>query len=395
MTSRLGFNTPGNYPVQGDDLLGYALQVLVEEIIVGQALTTPQAPTLAALPKSTVSTDVIRWNYSNSARAVNVAAADASALDGSWPGSDGKSYSSSPVLPLEVTVGAKKFQNLVKVTGNELALAADQGVPAIQNLFGSRLQNAIAGIIHAMNEHLYLGGTAGYSGSPIIGLEHLFETSSYAGLVHTLADYVTGSPVEGVDYHLAWRPKSAEWVQSAGTLAFNDDTDVAATSYDLPATDNTLLSAIQFFANHLRKAGSTYNFIVGHPDVVFAYSKAYDLHTNINVVNGQLVRAEAGFGSPSFQGFPVIADRYCPADTLYFLDTSKLQFITKGQAASVGSSPLPFGGLSMVVGPLAVDTLEVQRYELLTKPALHVIDTSGVSRLQVNATDIYGHVDVV
>lgn len=393
MSSRLGFYTPGSYPEQESDLLGYALNVLVSELIVGPGMTVPQAPTLAALFKAGTSTDVIRWNYNNTARSVGIAASTASALDGSWPGTDSATYQNGSMLPLELTIGATKMNNLIKVSGNEMALAREQGVEAIRNLFASRLQVGISGIISALNSHLYVGGTSGFTNSPIFGLEHLFETNAYAGLTHTMANY--SGATDGVDYHLDWRPKSAEWAQSAGTLTFNDGTDVAATAYDLPLTDNTLIAAIQFFANHLRKIGNTYNFIVGAPDVVFAYSKAYELTTSVQVVNGQLVRAEAGFNSPSFEGFPVIADRNCPADTLYFLDTSKLQFLTKGTSASTGSSPLPYQGLNMAVGPLAVDTVMTQRYELLTLPQLLVTDTTGVSRLQVDATDMFGHVDVV
>lgn len=387
---RSGFYNPGNYPVQTADMLGYALNSLVAEIVAGDTLSPMMSPLLAALRKATTGLDVIRWQYRVKDRQGKVDPLEAAALPSNFPLGDNGDYALSSVFPLELTIGGTKIWDVIKITSDEVRVALASGsTEEVRNLFSTRYEVALSGLIETLNRHLVYGKTSTISTSPIQGFESIFEATQYAGLVHTLTDYT--SATDGVDYHLQWRPVKGVWEQSTASLSFNDGAgSSAATEYLLPQTSNGIVSAFQFFDKYLRSKNKTYNLIATTPDVAFAYSKAYEMRTDITVVNGQMTRAEGGFGNPAFRGMPIVEDNSIPANTVYFLDTRKIQFLTAGTSAvSQGSRLAPFAGMAFSTGPLATDTITVERYELLTVPQLLVTDTSGVSKLVLDPVDIY------
>lgn len=396
MNQRLGFYTPGSYPVQSKDLLGTALQSIIQNIVVGKVLNPQQSPILAAIPKQVTRTDVIRWSYNHGEHTASVGALEAPALYSNFPGTpDNGAYNRSEYLPLEITVGGSKVNNVVKINSEELNSAfSDGSTDEIVRLFQSRFQLAIAGIVKYINDSLVLGGTGAYTGSPMTGLESIFGGNSYAGLVHTLADYVGTAP--GVDYYPEWRPLVAEWSQSTNTVTLNDGhgdagTLVAPTVYTLSQADNGIGAAFNNFNRAMSNKGRTYNLIVTSPDVAFAYQAAYDMRTTIQIVNGQRTNAEVAYGLPSYNGSPIITDSRVPANTVYFIDTAKLQVLTKGVAGldtEMGDLSQPFANLAMTAGMLASETIAVSRYEIYCLPQLHVIDTTGINKLELDPVDI-------
>lgn len=396
MVNRLGFYNPSQYPVQSEDLIGSALQAVIENVIVGQSLSPVQSPILAAMPKAVVQSDVLRWQFRAGDASASVGALEAPALYSNFPSQpDNGSYNYQSLLPLELTIGQNKVHNVVRINSEELNVAlADASTGEISNLFTNRFQLAIAGIIKHINQAIILGGTGSFTGSPIKGLEHIFAANSYAGLVHKLADYTGALP--GVDYFPDWRPTAATWVQEDAEVIFNDGYGTggslkAATTYTLSQADNGILAAFRNFYRYLMNNGKTFNAILVHPDVEFAYSSVYDMKTNIQLVNGQMSRAEAGFQSPSFMGMPLITDVNVPLNTAYFIDTNKVRVLTKAVAnlpSQMASLSQPFGNMSLTAGMLAVETVAVSRFEVYCLPQLQVIDTTGISKLTLDAVDI-------
>jgi len=394
MPIRSSFYNAANLPVQSTDLLGTALKTLIEDIITGSSINPMLSPLLATIRKTSTPSDVIRWTHRLTSNEGRYGALNTPAIYSQFPGTDNGVYADAgQFLPLELIVGGIKVWDMVRFDSDEMAVAMSAGIDAVSNLFRARYGAAVQGIIKTLNSHLIYGKTGSLSGSPIGGFQSIFDGTTYAGLLHTPAVY-TGL-LANVDYFPGWRPLTGTWTQADAELVLDDGHGaspniVTDTEIEIPATANNLSSALQFFTREMLKAGKTFDYVVANPDIEFAYSKAYQMRSNVNIVNGQLTSAETGFGAATFQGMPFLADASLPADTIYFLDSTKLEFLTRGEPAiAQGSVRTPFEGLSISSGPLATDTVTIQRYEILTVPQLRVIDTSGISRLSIVATNLF------
>jgi hypothetical protein len=384
--ARLGFYSPNNYPVQSGDIAA-ALNALISEMVAGSTLQPAMAPLLSAIPKSVTPLDVIRWSYRDSNRVSNVGTLESPALYSNFPGTDNGNYAASNLQPLELTIGGTKLWDIIKINSDEISVAMASGNSnEVRMLFESRYATALSGLIRTIGQHL-VQGKAAITVSPINGIESVFAGNSYAGLTHTLASY-TGA-TNGVDYFLSWRPTVGTWAQATGTMTFNDGHTSAATQYVLPDGSNGIASAFQFFDRYLRNKGKSYNLIVTTPDIAFAYSKQYAMRTTITLINGQMVTAENGFGNASFRGLPILEDNTVPANTVYFIDTNKVRLYTRGNPSATPNQSSAFGGIYFGSGELASDTITTRRFELVCVPQFVVSDTTGLSKLSINAVDIF------
>lgn len=102
--------------------------------------------------------------------------------------------------------------------------------------------------------------------------------------------------------------------------------------YDGAATALTVARMRQIFTKCARGGmKNAPDFIVTDLDTWNKYAELIDGKTNIQQPVGKLGKefANLGFVQLSFMGVPVVYDEYCPANTMYFLNSDTIQLWTK------------------------------------------------------------------
>lgn len=366
-----------NYPIQADDI-AVALTLMAQDF-VADITNLKDSPLLRAIRKAPAFSDVVTWEVflgrgtSKSGLVTDSVMASALELD----------YR----MPAELTIGRFKEFDVFEISNVDARVARAQGKQAVSNLFSLRLSAVLRRLMQHMNNELY-NGTPG-ANSNLVGLETMFSTNSYANITHTLANYVGSTPNE--DYFVNWRPLSALVDYSDATITYNDGHGDAGTLV-APTVRTLPTSRIDYFMDdfvlEMSAKGRSFDILVAHPNLVNQYQAEYKDLATFNIANGQQLRAELGNAVPTYRGRPILEDRFCPEDTLYFLDTSTLELLTmpsltglQGQFINT-SNP---NGLNISVGPVNNVTIFNRRYEVALIPQLVCWDTKGVNRLQFQA----------
>lgn len=374
---RQTYGVNANYPVQSDDI-ATALTLLAQDYLA-DITNLKDSPLLLALRKGPAFADVISWEVflgrGTSKSGLTTDSVMGSSLDLDYR------------MPAELTIGRYKEFDVFEVSNVDAQVARAQGKQAVANLFALRLSAVLRRLMQHMNSELY-NGTPGAT-SNLVGLETLFSSNSYAGITHTLASYVGSAPNE--DYFVNWRPLSALVDYSDANITYNDGHGDAGTLVS-PTVRVLPTSRIDYFMDdfilEMSAKGRTFDIMVAHPNLVNEYQSVYKALATFNVVNGQTIRAELGNATATYRGRPILEDRFCPEDTIYFIDSSKIEMLTmpaltglQGQFINT-SNP---NGINVSVGPVNNVTIFNRRYEVALIPQLVIWDTKGVNRLQFQA----------
>lgn len=387
------------------------LRLMIEESIIQFPLLYDQSILMNWLRKVRVRSRAQRWPILDSNNQFQQQPLNAPVLYSNFP-----SLPDNGVYILEKIITAEHFlQNeysgLVRFTNDEILEAAESGTNAIENLYLNRVRAALNTMMVGLNNLIYEGVLTG--NGIIRGLQSVFGFVDTAGVVSTTdSDYVIsnvahGKPsdntaLNGTDYYIKWRPLSAHWDSGANTLTFADghglDADVggginaaggtAAVAPTQLTTINDMQRALDEYTLYLRNAGRRYDAIITTPRIAQDYKTLYNSQLNREILNGDLARAELGTAAvATYEGRPIIPDRFCPANSIFFLSRDALEFQTLEFSRVPAGNPLDLqmqqAPMAVAIGALPGDNITIYRYEILTRPGLRIYDTAGVNRLTI------------
>lgn len=258
--------------------------------------------------------------------------------------------SSDSVIGASLPCGAARFSHTIRLTKNDIAQAAAIGVEPLKDLFASHVDAGLQRIMQALETNLYTGTGNAASGG-IFGLATAAAaTGAYANLnPATAGQEAWSSYVAGV------------------------------TAASIAANASALEDAISAAKTGIAKKGGNFDLIVCDPDVLALYEKAYNKNGKQVVMVGKAAQlASLGYNNYDYSGRPIVSDVYCPANTLYFIDTRTSALYTRRSADTQ-----KMGGLNVLVGQIASDTATAVVYEIAVFPQLVVKKRTSAARLNI------------
>jgi hypothetical protein len=308
-------------------------------------------PMLATLPKASEFQSQIKWD-------VNVGGATVS---GRAATADPTVQNTDTVVPASLPISNYVVDHTFSVLRSKLTelanLPPNMAPRALANLFRSHVNAAFDVIFPRLNTLIYTGiGDAG--SQEVYGMNFVTtNTNTYAGLA-------PGTYTEWVSTSLG----------NAGT----------------PRRLTKKLFADMSLA--LATKGVSYNAIITTPAVVQQYIDTFekgiiiDGVTPMPIVNVNTTpngTVDIGYSGFAYKGVPIIQDVTAPAGTMWFVDTSQVQFYTfaQGDYGSVSDSeinmvdctnPEQTMGLNFLISELANTNPQVLKLNISVMPQLQV-----------------------
>lgn len=389
--------------------INYYMQMLVDDTFREFPLLYDQSPMMALLPKRPVNNKVQEWSIKKNDHSFTAQPLDSPML---WAGYPVPPDTNNYIYSEFVTAQHIMHDELVGyIEFNNTQFVERTTVAELDNLFAFRLGEAMRVLMRDLNNLIYVG--TGVSPQPIKGLVEIFSFFDETGTMSSNdADYVLsnlphGKPadataVEGVDYYRKWRPLCALWDSVADDLeianghgsgadaggGLNASGGTAAVANTVVSNVTDLRIALDQFTLHMDKSGLSYDFIVTNPDIAQSYKTLYYQSAGIEIPNGAIAMAELGTAQvATYRGRPIISDRFCPDNVIYFIGQGALEFITlefaqAPQGSMVGLNR-PSSPLAIAVGGLSMNNLTQYRYAILTRPSLLVRNPNALSCLRL------------
>lgn len=385
------------------------MAMLVKDTFTEFPLLFDESPMMAILPKMPVNNKVQEWAIKKNDHSFTPQPLDSPML---WAGYPVPPDTNSYIYSEYVTAQHIMHDELVGfIEFNNSQFVERTTVAELDNLFAFRLREAMRVLMRDLNGLIYTG--TGVSPNPIKGLVEIFKFFDETGTMSTTdADYVLsnlphGKPadataIEGTDYYLKWRPFCALYDSVASDLEIADGhgsgSDVGGglnASGGTAAVPNTVVSdvsdlliALDQFTLNMDKRGLRYDYIVTTPDIAQAYKTLYYQQAGREIPNGVIAIAELGTAPvASYKGRPIIVDRFCPDNVIYFVGRDALEFITLEFAQTPRGSMVGIDGpsspMAIAVGALAMNNLTQYRYAILTRPSLLVRNPNALSCLRL------------
>jgi len=211
-------------------------------------------------------------------------------------------YDKLKINPQDTRTGAqfKMKQLYATIRFNGYEEAASKGELAVHKLVAQAVEDAEASIKDLFAQQIFGDGT-GNNGKDLTGIKAYIDNGT------TVAVY------GGID-----RATNAWWKANVKKSANNKVLD--------------LKHMREVFTKCVR--GGMENkpdFIVTDLDTWIKYAELIDGKTNIQQPLGKIGQefANLGFTQLSFMGVPVVYDEYCPADTMYFINSNTFQLYGK------------------------------------------------------------------
>ncbi|MFQ6752142.1 MAG: phage major capsid protein [Clostridia bacterium] len=183
---------------------------------------------------------------------------------------------------------------------------------------GVATMNSVKNLMEGMVIDVYTGDTLSVAGLRVIYVDRVNKTVHFAGMAHAISEgdvfYVQGSKGNEIT------GLGAIFGDSTTLYGINRANNkwlapyVSNTSQEI--SDGMLQSAVDFLEEN---TGSNIDFIVCGAGVKRAYQEylaCYRRNIDVAVLEG-------GYKAISFNGIPVLSDRFVEDDTLYMLDSSK------------------------------------------------------------------------
>jgi hypothetical protein len=257
------------------------------------------------------------------------------------------------VLPIGSRVIEHKFSiDLVQATQALLTAPA-----ALRNLYRGKINAGLDAILKQLEILAYTG-----DGQP--------ASHGIVGLNKVITNVETGTPntdkYAGID---------GEEAVTAGWKAYQN------TNGSLRNVTTTLLRAT---ATGMGKLGANYNLVMTNWELADSMEALFESRLAVDQVGGT---TDLGFTGLTYQGRPVKKSIYCPANIIYFLNTSDIKLYTyalqpaMSTMAGGASEVVPYNGLNILVtrmpqvNPHSVDFL------LSVQAQMQVFNRRSVARL--------------
>lgn len=307
-----------------------SLMLIVEDELAQLPLRT--YPMLALVAKNDAYQREVKWTVgvggaTATGRATNSAGAIAASTDTN--------------VSVKLSIGDRVMGHRFDVMRNDIVEARRTGPRALASLFQNHVQTGFDTIFTTLNAILYTGdGSAASHG--LFGLQYAATATnvSYAGI--SSATYPQWEAYQNIN----------------GTNR---------------AMTRALLGDIHL---QTEKRGSAYNAIFTTPELVEKYDQLFADQASTTVNVAPMGYADLGFTGYSYKGRPIIADPACPANDMYFVNTSGVSLYTFNLAGSgdksVQSESQKTMGLNILVSEINNENPHVLSYEISLQPQLKV-----------------------
>jgi hypothetical protein len=194
----------------------------------------------------------------------------------------------------------KMKQLYASIVFNGYEEAADKGELAVHKLVGNAIDDAESTIKDLFAQQIFGNGT-GNAGKDLTGLKAAIDDGTNVAVYG------------GID-----RATNAFWKSNVDTFAVDH---------------SNLIAKMKLIFAKCARGGleNRPDLIVTDLNTWLKYSELVDDKTQINQPLGKLGKefANLGFVQQSFMGVPVVYDEYCPADTIYFINSNTIQLYGK------------------------------------------------------------------
>jgi hypothetical protein len=245
--------------------------------------------------------------------------------------------SSDTVVGASLPIGDFRFSHTITLLKNDIEQAARIGVEPLKNLVQAHVDVALQRIMRGIEQAIFTGTGNAASGG-IIGLSTaVAATGSYAGIDPAVS----------------------------GREAWSSYSDIGSVNR---AWSEQLYAAAKF---GIMAKGGMFDIIVGDPDTVSEFEKLYIADGRAYFENTGAKRlASLGYNTFEYAGRPVIVDLYCPANTLYFLNTQTVKLATRAIGSEGGTRKME--GLNVLISELPSANAGAKSWEVCVYPQLIV-----------------------
>lgn len=293
-----------------------SLQLLVDEEVA--SLQYNQYPVLNRVQKKVAGQKSIRWN-------ANVGGAT---VTGEATTADVTTFSDDLVVGASLPIGSNRLRHSFQVQKEDIEEAKTAGKGALRDLFGYEVQSGIRVVLEALSGFVYSGTGLAAAGG-VVGMAAVVANAAYAG-------------IDPATYSL-W----SAYLNTNGT--------------DRAITQALLLNVETAIST---RAGN-FTAIYTTPAIVESYKKLV-APTLINPqLNGNVV--DLGYSGVTYAGRPIIADPYCTAKAMYFVNDPEVTLYTYGQSNTQNTQ-----GMQFAVEQLPSSNPDALKYAIYVKPQLQV-----------------------
>ncbi len=313
-----------------------AIRQTIEEQLVN--LRYSDYPLLNRLQKNDCYQNNIKWNVNVS---TNIGG------NGRATDADAKMPDPDKVVPANLPIGDAAFTETVSILKTDVQQARNTGVGALKNLIKAHTELEIKKILRRFNQALYTGTGSVVDGG-VFGMSSILTSNTYANIDST--------------------------VNTAWVAGFTDDN--AGTNRNL---NSALLSATET---------GIFNQGTGNFDAIFCTAEIFSKYKNLFTDERALLipsidaTVDLGFTNVFYMGRPIIRDRDCPGNIMYFLDTMNLGVYTRTYTAQDESiEPLNIEGMTFTVYMLPSNNTYGLKFEIGVQGQLKATDRRAVNAL--------------
>ncbi|AVH67039.1 phage major capsid protein [Nostoc sp. 'Peltigera membranacea cyanobiont' N6] len=293
-----------------------SLQLLVDEEVA--SLQYNAYPVLNRIQKKVAGQKVIKWNS-------NVGGAT---VTGEATTADVATFSEDSVIGASLAIGTNRLRHSFQVQKEDIEEAKNAGRGALRDLLGYEVQSGIRAILEKLSGVIYSGTGIAADGG-VVGLSVAVAAGIYANIDPTT--------------YAAWTP-----------YLNTNSTNRSLTQALLLSVETGILT----------KAGN-YTAIYTSPVIVEAYKKLF----SASIINPQLNNniADLGFSGVTYAGRPIIADPYCTANAMYFVNEPEVTLYSYGQSNTQNNN-----GMQFAIESLPSSNPDALKYAIYVKPQLQV-----------------------
>jgi hypothetical protein len=323
-----------------------AINVLIQPDVV--ELNRINVPVLGAIEKWETSEEYLKWD-------INVGGA---AVVGEAVTVDVTDFSGDNIVGAALPIGAFRLRSSFYVDATKYAaarFAADNGSPdELHDLFAYSSKGAQREILRTLGQKIFSGTGIAADGG-IVGLESTVATSASNKSTVTYAGLAPGT--------------YGRW------------TSLVATSFGALTR-----AGLRGFESDLREGEtlgipSQYTHVIMSPTTATLWLAAWD-ETAITQVDQRGI-ADLGYGTPAFNGRPVVQDPNVADGTIHFVDLSQVRLYTfaQGRPDEFGEG-VPVDGLNLYMKELPSSNPERAKIAVYMKAQLQLRDRTGLATIK-------------
>lgn len=309
-------------------------------------------PMLDALQKRTAFQTTIDWPAN-----IGVGTVYGRATSTTPSGSNNSDVNEEASLP----IGSRVIEHKFSIDLTQATQLLRIGPQALRNMYQTKIAAGVYAMKKEMNAKLYTAnGANDTTNHGIVGLNKAIN--NFVDVADPGADTNIYAGIDGQVY--------TGWTSFISTNGSNR------------ALSATLMRAV---ASGMQKKGANYNVVLTTFELVEKYEQLFEANLAINQTSGTF---NIGFTGMTFQGRPVIKDADCPANTVYFLNTSDLYLHTYGlqpaitQVGGTISEVVSVDGMNVLLSKMPQSNPHTIDFLMSIQPQLQLFNRRSVGKLE-------------